>query len=45
MAAVTVLNGAPLRRIEVDKGKVRMGRWPYTISSSMGSSPRLVWRC
>jgi predicted ATPase len=31
MAAVTVLNGAPLRRIEVDKGKVRMGRWPYTI--------------
>ena len=29
--AVTVLNGAPLRRIEVDKGKVRMARWPYTI--------------
>jgi predicted ATPase len=31
MPAVTVLNGAPLRRIEVDKGKVRMGEWPYTI--------------
>jgi predicted ATPase len=26
-----MLNGAPLRRIEVDKGKVRMDRWPYTI--------------
>lgn len=31
MPAVTVLNGAPLRRIEVDKGKVRRDRWPYTI--------------
>jgi predicted ATPase len=31
MPAVTVLNGAPLRRIEVDKSKVRMDRWPYTI--------------
>jgi predicted ATPase len=31
MPAVTVLNGAPLRRIEVDKGKVRPGTWPYTI--------------
>ena len=31
MPAVTVLNGAPLRRIEVDKGKVRGDRWPYTI--------------
>jgi predicted ATPase len=29
--AVTVLNGAPLRRIEVDKGKVRADQWPYTI--------------
>lgn len=29
--AVTVLNGAPLRRIEVDKGRVRMAEWPYTI--------------
>ena len=29
--AVTVLNGAPLRRIEVDKGKVRIREWPYTI--------------
>ena len=28
---MTVLNGVPLRRIEVDKGKVRMDRWPYTI--------------
>ena len=26
-----VLNGAPLRRVEVDKGRVRRGRWPYTI--------------
>jgi predicted ATPase len=31
MPAVTVLNGAPLRRIEVDRGKVQMDRWPYTI--------------
>jgi predicted ATPase len=31
MPAVNVLNGAPLRRIEVDKGKVRKDRWPYTI--------------
>lgn len=31
MPAVTVLNGAPLRRIDVDKGKVRAGMWPYTI--------------
>ena len=31
MPAVTVLNGAPLRRIEVDKGRVLMDRWPYTI--------------
>ena len=31
MPAVTVLNGAPLRRIEVDKSRVRMDRWPYTI--------------
>lgn len=29
--AVTVLNGAPLKRIEVDKGRVRMGEWPFTI--------------
>ena len=26
-----VLMGAPLRRIDVDKGRVRMGEWPYTI--------------
>lgn len=31
MPAVNVLNGAPLRRIEVNKGKVRKDRWPYTI--------------
>jgi predicted ATPase len=31
MPAVTVLNGAPLRRIEVDRGRVRMTEWPYTI--------------
>ena len=31
MPAVTVLNGAPLRRIEVDKARVHMDRWPYTI--------------
>jgi hypothetical protein len=31
MPAVTVLNGAPVRRIEVDKGKVQVNRWPYTI--------------
>ena len=31
MPAVTVLNGAPLRRIEVDKGRVHENRWPYTI--------------
>jgi predicted ATPase len=31
MPAVTVLNGAPVRRIEVDKSKVRAGSWPYTI--------------
>jgi predicted ATPase len=31
MPAVTVLNGAPLRRIEVDKAKVQMDSWPYTI--------------
>jgi predicted ATPase len=26
-----VLNGAPLRRVEIDKGKIKRGRWPYTI--------------
>ena len=26
-----MLNGAPLRRIEVDKGRVQKNRWPYTI--------------
>ncbi len=31
MPSVTVLHGAPLRRIEVDKGRVHMDRWPYTI--------------
>jgi predicted ATPase len=31
MPAVTVLNGAPLRRIEVDKAKVQIDSWPYTI--------------
>ena len=31
MPAVMVLNGAPLRRIEVDRAKVQMGAWPYTI--------------
>jgi predicted ATPase len=31
MPAVMVLNGAPVRRIEVDKSKVRVGGWPYTI--------------
>ena len=31
MPAVMVLNGAPLRRIEVDRAKVQMGVWPYTI--------------
>lgn len=31
MPAVTVLNGAPLRRIEVDKGRAHMERWPYTM--------------
>lgn len=31
MPAVTVLTAAPVRRIEVDRGKVRMDRWPYTI--------------
>jgi predicted ATPase len=31
MPAVTVLNGAPLRRIEVDKARVHMDHWPYTI--------------
>ncbi len=25
------LMGAPLRRIDVDRGRVRMGEWPYTI--------------
>jgi len=28
---VTTLWGAPLRRIEVDRAKVHMERWPYTI--------------
>lgn len=28
---MTVLNGAPLRRIEVDKGRVRRDEWPFTI--------------
>ncbi len=23
--------GAPVRRVDVDKGKVRAGEWPYTI--------------
>jgi predicted ATPase len=31
MPAVTVLNGAPLRRIEVDRSRVHMDRWPYTV--------------
>ena len=28
---MSVLRGAPVRRIEVDKGRVREGEWPYTI--------------
>src|SRR5438128_9965242 len=28
---MTTLWGAPLRRIEVDSGKVRMNSWPFTI--------------
>ena len=31
MPGVTVLKGAPVRRIDVDKGKVRADKWPYTI--------------
>jgi predicted ATPase len=31
MPAVTVLNGAPVRRIEVDRGRVKRDSWPYTI--------------
>lgn len=25
--------GAPVRRVDVDKGKVRAGEWPYTIAA------------
>src|SRR5437899_2419853 len=28
---MTTLTGAPLRRIDVDRGKVRMESWPFTI--------------
>jgi predicted ATPase len=28
---MTTLSGAPLRRIEVDRGKVRLESWPFTI--------------
>ena len=28
---MSTLTGAPLRRIEVDRGKVRMESWPFTI--------------
>ena len=31
IASMSILMGAPLRRIEVDSGKVRMDRWPFTI--------------
>ncbi len=28
---MSTLMGAPLRRIEVDRGKFRMEKWPFTI--------------
>jgi predicted ATPase len=31
MSAMAASMGAPVRRVDVDKGKVRAGRWPYTI--------------
>jgi len=35
---MATLTGAPLRRIDVDRGKVRMESWPFTIPACIYST-------